>query len=335
MNPPIRSTSSESAIGPALSSILITPDDYATIAKTMQHLCAQTIAGQIELVIIAPRADRIHIPPEVEASFHSIKFVEITPLGSLAVARAAGVAAASAPIVAFNEDHSFPEPGWATALIDAHRRGYSGVAPQMKNGNPASALSLAAMFLHFGGTVDPETGFETIHPAASHNMSYTRAALLEMGDRLSELMLAELFLHEALRARGHRFWVEPAAATRHINMSRLRPAIIHAWNGGRMYGGLRRAFGNWPLVRRIIYAGGSPLIPPLRLGRVLPQLRRTRNGRSLIPRVLPAMVLILTVHAAGEAVGYLFGIGKTRVSYTEFETHRERHVRPEERGLWA
>ena len=331
----MRNTSPEVAINPVLSSILITPDDDAAIAKTMQHLRAQTIAEQIELVIVAPRADRIHIAPEEAASFHSVRIVEITSLGSLAVARAAGVASASAPIVAFNEDHSFPEPGWAAALVDAHRRGYAGVAPQMKNGNPASALSWAAMFLHFGGTVEPDSGFETTHPAASHNMSYTRAALLEMGDGLSELMLAELFLHEALRARGHRFWVEPAAATRHVNLSRLRPAIIHAWTGGRMYGGLRRAFGAWPLVRRIVYAGGSPLIPLLRLRRVLPQLRRTHIGRNLIPRVLPAMAVILTVHAAGEAVGYLFGMGKTRISYSEFETRRERHVRAEERVLWA
>jgi hypothetical protein len=330
----MRSTPSESAAGPALSSILITPDDYVAIAKTIQHLRAQTIAEQIELIVVAPRADRVHIPAEEATSFHSVRFVELE-LGSLAVARAAGVAAAAAPVVAFNEDHSFPEPGWAAALVDAHRRGYAGVAPQMKNGNPASALSWAAMFLHFGGAFEPDNGFETTHPAASHNMSYTRAALLETGDRLSELMLAELFLHEALRGRGHRFWVEPAAATRHINLSRLRPAIIHAWTGGRMYGGLRCAFGAWPLARRIVYAGGSPLVPLLRLRRVLPQLRRTRTGRNLIPRVLPAMVVILTVHAAGEALGYLFGLGKTRNSYSEFDTRRERHVQPAERALWA
>lgn len=335
MNATIRSASSESAIGPALSSILTTPDDYATIAKTMQYLRAQTIAEQMELVIVAPRADRIHIPREDEATFHSVKIAEITEFGSLAVARAAGVAAASAPVVAFNEDHSFPEPGWAAALLAAHRRGYAGVAPQMKNANPASTLSWAALFLHFGGAVEPGDGFETNHPQASHNMSYTRPALLEMGDRLTELMLAELFLHEALRVRGHRFWVEPAAATRHINLSRLRPAIIHAWTGGRLYGGLRREFGAWPLVRRIVYAGGSPLIPLLRLSRVLRLLRRTHTGRNLIPRVLPAMAMILTVHAAGEAVGYLFGVGTTRISYSEFETRRERHVRPEERVLWA
>jgi glycosyl transferase family 2 len=335
MNPTTRGTSLESAVGPALSSILITPTDYGAIAKTMEHLRAQTIAGQIELVIVAPRADRVHVPPEDEASFHSVKIAEISEFGSLAVARVAGVEAASAPVVAFNEDHSFPEPGWAAALLEAHRRGYAGVAPQMKNANPASTLSWAALFLHFGGAVEPGNGFETDYPAASHNMSYTRAVLLEVGDRLTELMLAELFLHEALRARGHRFWVEPTAATRHVNLSRLRPALIHAWTGGRMYGGLRREFGAWSLARRILYAGGSPLIPVLRLKRVLPLLRRTHSGRTLIPRVLPTMAVILTVHAAGEAFGYLFGMGKTRVSYSEFETRRERHVRPEELVLWA
>ena len=335
MNPGDHNSSQQSAVGPALSSILITPTDYGAIAKTMQYLRAQTIAGQIELVIVAPRADRVHVPPEDAASFHSIKIAEIDEFGSLAVARVAGVTAASAPVVAFNEDHSFPEPGWAAALLEGHRRGFSGVAPQMKNANPASTLSWAALFLHFGGTVEPGNGFETDYPAASHNMSYTRAALLEVGDRLTELMLAELFLHEALRKRGHRFWVEPTAATRHVNLSRLRPALIHAWTGGRMYGGLRREFGAWPLARRILYAGGSPLIPLLRLRRVLPLLRRTHSGRDLIPRVLPTMAVILSVHAAGEAFGYLFGLGKTRISYSEFETRRERHVRPEERVLWA
>jgi hypothetical protein len=274
-------------------------------------------------------------PPDTKASFHSVRFAEIGTFGSFAVARAAGVAAASAPYVAFNEDHSFPDPGWAEALLEAHRRGSTGVAPRMENANPASALSWAAMFLHFGGVVEPEGGFETAYPSASHNMSYTRSALLAMGDRLSELMLAELFLHEALRAAGHRLWVEPAAVTRHVNISLLGPAIVHAWLGGRMYGGLRPIFGSWPLHRRILYAGGWPLIPLLRLSRVIPELRRKRVGRALMPRVLPPMLLILAVHAAGEAAGYLFGLGKTRISYSDNETRRDRHVRPEERGLWG
>ena len=325
----------DQAGGPALSAVIFTPDSFAEIATTVRHLRAQTIASRIELIIVAPSADRVHVPPEQAAELHSVKVVEVRASKSIARARVAGVAAASAPLIAFNEDHSFPEPGWAAALIAAHERGYAGVAPQMKNGNPDTALSWAAMFLHFGGTVQPEVGFEADYPAASHNMSYRRDLLLELGDKLFELFLAELFLHEALRQRGHHLWVEPSAATHHVNMSRLMPALRHAWVGGRLYGGLRPGFHAWSTARRIIYAGGSPLIPLLRLRRVLSELRRARAGRARITRVLPLMAMILMVHAAGEAAGYLFGAGDTRDRYSEFETRRDRYVRAAERALWA
>jgi hypothetical protein len=154
----------------------------------------------------------------------------------------------------------------------------------MKNANPATALSWAAMFLHFGGAVEPSGGFEADYPAASHNMSYTRAALSECGDQFADLMTAEMFLHDALRARGHRLWVEPSAVTRHTNISQLGSALVQVWIGGRLYGGLRRGFGGWPLGRRIVYAGGSPLIPLVRLRRVVRLMRRTAARRSAAAR---------------------------------------------------
>jgi hypothetical protein len=102
-----------------------------------------------------------------------------------------------------------------------------------------------------------------------------------------------------------------------------------------MYGALRRAFGAWPLGRRIVYAGGSPLIPLLRLSRVVPLMRRTAAGRSALPRALPAIALLLIVHAIAEAAGYLAGVGGTAEAYADLETHRDRYVRRDERALWA
>lgn len=320
---------------PVLSVVLVAPDGYSEVATTLRYLRAQTIARQLELLIVAPAADDFPVRDEDAAAFGKVTLVEVPEVKILAAARAAGAARASAPFVAFSEDHSFPEPTWAAALVAAHEQGYAGVAPEMKNGNPATAVSWAAMFLHFGGVVEPRHGFETDWPTASHNMSYRRDALLQLGDQLSELLLAELFLHRALRTRGHKFWVEPAAATRHINSSRIGPALRHAWLGGRLYGGLRYGFDAWSLARRIVYAGGSFLIPLLRLRRVLAEMRRTRHGLELLPRVLPAMVAILITHAAGEAAGYLFGVGGTRVTYSALESKRHRFVKPEERALWS
>jgi hypothetical protein len=318
-----------------LSVILVAPDGYGAVATTVRHLRAQTLASKIELVIVAPHVDDFHLPEQHAAELGKITLVELPEIAILAAARAAGVARASAPFIAFGEDHSFPEPGWAASLVAAHERGYAGVAPEIKNCNPATALSWAAMFLHFGGVVAPQNGFETDWPTASHNMSYRREVLLEQGDKLRDLMLAELFLHRALRARGHKLWIEPGAATRHVNASRLGPALRHAWVGGRLYGSLRCELDSWSVPRRIVYAGGSPLIPFLRLQRVLPDLRRSHVGAKRLLRVLPAMVALLIVHAAGEAAGYLFGAGGTRAAYSEFEQKRCRFVRPEERALWA
>ena len=319
---------------PALSVVLVTPDGYPDIETTTRHILAQTIARDLELLIVAPDASRIHVSEAVQAELHSVRIVEVWPLKSLAAAKAAAVSHATAPVIAFAEDHSFPDPGWGAALLEAHSLGYAGVAPQMKNANPGSSLSWAAMFLHFGGAVDPDGPSEPDYPTASHNMSYRRDVLTEVGAPLGRLMLAELFLHEELRRRGHRMRLHPTAATRHANMSRLRFALAHAWVGGRLYGGLRQTFGGWSLARRIVYAGGSPLIPPLRLSRVIRVMRRSVDGQAALRHALPAMVLMLAVHAAGEAAGYLFGVGDCETGYSEFETRRYRHVRAGDKFLW-
>ena len=44
-------------------------------------------------------------------------------------------------VVAFGEEHCFPEPGWAQALIDAHREDYAAVGPAMHNANPDTIVS--------------------------------------------------------------------------------------------------------------------------------------------------------------------------------------------------
>jgi hypothetical protein len=320
---------------PALSVVLITPAGYDEIRTTLSHLSAQDISDRIEMVIVAPDPDRVRLPESVTAAFHNVRVVPASGAPTLSEARAMAVGHATAPIVAFSEDHSFPEPGWARALLSGHAHGYAGVAPEMKNGNPVGMLSRVAMFLHFGGVVRPGEAHETTHPAASHNMSYRRDVLLALGNDLARRLLAEGFLHDALRERGHRFRVEPAAATRHINMSRLRPLLRHAWLGGRLYGGLRQSFAKWSAFRRLVYACGSPLVPFIRLRRTLGEIRRAGQADHVLPWGLPPMFLILVVHAAGEAAGYVLGPGPVASLYSDLEVRRDRFVLPAERALWT
>src|SRR5205823_2114181 len=125
---------------------------------------------------------------------------------------------ASAPVVVFCEDHAFPEPGWAVALIDAHRGPYAAVGPVIVNANPRSLISDADCLIGYGPWLHPSPGGEMSH-LPGHNSSYKRASLLEYGDRLPSMLEAETVLHWDLRARGLRLYLEPRARLAHTNFA--------------------------------------------------------------------------------------------------------------------
>lgn len=320
---------------PTISVVLGVTGTFERIDTTMRHLRAQTIRDRMELLIVAPADVRFRIPPGAAEGLHCCRLIELASWSTLSGAKGEAIHAATAPLVAFAEDHSFPEPGWAEALVAAGERGCAGVGVQMYNANPWGMLSWAAMFIHFGGAVEPEGTGETSYTSASHNTAYDREALLSLGGALPRLMQAEVFLQEALRARGYRMYREPAARTRHVNTTRLRPWLLHHFVGGRLYGGLRAELGGWSLGRRLVYAAGSPIVPPLRTRRVVREIRRTSHGSFLLPRVLPAVVLGLCANALGECAGYVLGVGGTEARYSEMELRKWDAVRPADRRAWA
>ena len=330
-----RAAQADSERDPLLSVVLITPDEFETIRCTVRHLAAQSIANRLELLVVAPSSARVDIPPDAVAALHGCRLVPIDEWSTLSHAKSVAVKVATAPVIAFAEDHSFPEPEWAAALVAAHGRGFSAVGAQMLNANPDSTLSWAAMFLHFGGAVEPASGQEVRYTSASHNTSYSREALLALGDRLPRLMQAELFLQDALRERRQRLYSEPAARTRHVNVTQLRQWLLHGFVGGRLYGALRAELEQWPLHRRLLYVGGSPLIPVLRFRRTLADIRRTSHHRALLPRVLPAVAAGLLANALGEVSGYLFGIGDCERRYSGFEVRRWDLVGERDRAAWS
>ena len=117
------------AAGPSLSVVLACIDEGPAIRTTVAHLARQTAAREIELVLSAPPARGSAPEPEIAAAFAGVRTVEIGAVNSIARANAAGIRAATAPVVALSEDHCFPEPGWAAALIDAHSGPWSVVGP--------------------------------------------------------------------------------------------------------------------------------------------------------------------------------------------------------------
>lgn len=314
--------------GPALSVILPTCDDFSTIRLTVRALSRQTIHDRIELVIVAP-ADGVDVPEAEVSSFASVKLVNGGPLRTSNIARSAGIRAASAPFVVLAEDHSFPDLGWAEALLNAHSTEYAVVGPVIGNANPNGVVSWANLLLEYGPWLEgAEKGEMSDLPG--HNSSYNRDLLLSYGDKLEEMIEVEALIQRDIISRGHRMLLEPLAKTRHLNFSRMGSSLVLRFNAGRSFAGHRTI--GWSTPKRIAYILGSPLIPLVRLARILGMLRKSERYSWLIPRVIPMLCVAVITDGAGELVGYLAGPGDSPHYLGLIEFNRERFMNASDRA---
>jgi GT2 family glycosyltransferase len=115
---------------PEMSVVLITPDRYDTVRKTISYLREQTVKHRLEIVIVAPSADRLNLEEPELKEFFTFSVVEVGEVTSIGAANCAGVQRANAPIVALGEDHAYPDPDWAEILIEAHQESWAAVGPK-------------------------------------------------------------------------------------------------------------------------------------------------------------------------------------------------------------
>lgn len=308
---------------PELSVVLITPDSFETIRRTVGCLVRQTARERIELVIVAPASVRMEVDSELVAPLAGVKVVCMASLSPTGPARAAGIRSASAPVVAFGEEHCFPSPTWAAALLDAHRGDYAAVGPAMHNANPDTIVSWADLVIGYGPWVAPVAKREADF-LPGHNSSYKRAVLLEYGDRLDTLMEAETVLMWDLRAKGHRLLLDPAAETEHMNFGYWSSWLPVMLLNGRAFADTRAA--DWSLPRRLAYAAASPAIPLVRLGRSLGYARRLGRGGGFLARLIPTICVGLVADGIGQMAGYALGAGNAHAKVAEYEWHRMNHT---------
>lgn len=317
---------------PAASAIIISPDGFSTVRRLVSRLRAQALASDLELVFVFPRSAPGALPVEELSGFAATRLVLVASMDSTARARAAGVRAASAPIVLMTEDHSLPEPGWLDALLAAHRSGCAAAGPAVANGNPDSLLSWANLAIEYN---------EWLHPAAAgpvehlpgHNSSYNRDILLAYGEALGDWLEAESVLHWDLRARGHALLLEARAVTSHHNFSLWRDSLSLRFDAGRQFAGMCRL--RWSLARRVLYLGGAPLIPLVRAARICRQLLKPGRPARLLPALLPLCLFLLTVETAGAFLGYLAGPGASSLRIARVDFHRDRHMNLKDRERWT
>jgi hypothetical protein len=283
---------------PRLSVVLAT-DAYQTIRPVLAALRRQSCAREIEPVIVLLGSAARDVRPEDLSAFPHAQVVR--SVDDLSEARAVGVRAASAPFVFIGETHSYPQPGWAAALLTAFEGPWAAVVPAIGNANPTGAASWASYLFDYG-MWGPNRHSGEISDPLIYNTAYRREVLLSVGNRLS----AALDPHEetvwpSLWTQGHRAAFASDARIMHLNVGRLSTMIHEKFCVGVVLGTCRSE--RWSPFRRLLYFLASPLIPIVLFARVL---RGAHHWPSdTLPAGAVAGVLISAIaKTAGEIAGY-------------------------------
>ena len=118
----------------------------------------------------------------------------------------------------------------------------------------------------------------------------------------------ESWLHPRLLERGFELWCDPEIVLEHAKDFGFVEFVSQRYHYSRSYAGMR----NEELGRkRVLYALGSPLLVPLAYMRIARNVRARPSYRPAFRRATPLILLYTVVWAAGEAIGYLFGGGRS------------------------
>lgn len=313
--------------GPRLSVVTVGLRGEQSLGPTLRALAAQTIADRIEIVAVVP-AGRGVPSPEGFAAVRTVSLPELTTAGG---AIAAGVHRATAPIVAYVEEHSWPRPEWAERLLAAHGVGVEAVSWALENANPGSATSWVRLLTDFGPAVHPSPS-RSVWPPPWHHTSYRRELLTSYGPELGDMLEAEWRLHNDLAKAGYRFGHSGKARSRHWNISRYGTNLASELRSARSFGASRVADGRWGLWRRLAYAAAAPLIWTVRLRRSLTDVRRVGPPRMAL--VAPLIGVGLAVAGVGEAWGYASGSGSSRRRTMRVELDRRASLKRSDRERW-
>jgi len=312
---------------PQLSAVTVGVNGAASLGPVLHALAAQTIADRIEVVAVVP-ADA---PAPSDAGFAAMRIVRLPELITTGEAIAAGVHAATAPVVAYSEEHSWPREDWAERLLAVHDGRAGAVSWSLENANPDSIASWVHLLSDFGPAVHPSPS-RSLSALPWHHTSYRRELLTAYGAGLGAMLEAEWRVHADLAKAGHPLLHAGDARSRHWNVSSYVNHMRDECRGARSFGASRVDHGNWGAGRRLAYTAAAPLLFLLRFARVLPHLRRVAPPRTGL--VVAQIATALAAAAVAEAWGYAGGKGSSRRTRMTIELDRRRSLTRADRERW-
>jgi hypothetical protein len=283
------------------------PQSLSVVVVTVEsgdrlRVCLDSLVDQADASEVIVPWDGSHGPSAaLQRDYPSVEFVPVGP-GKLTFAqlRAQGIARAAGDVIAITEDHFTPASDWAQQILEAHRAPYPAIGGAVDKDTPDGVLSWAFYLADYLRYLDPAEG-PSPH-LTDGNVSYKREALRKI-QSLWATEFHENVVHAALTAGGQPLWLSPRIVVRQKRAMTLRAAVRDRYAFGRLFGSTRVE--GMPASARLKLTVICLLLPAVLLMRIASHVVRTRRYTGAFLRALPALLLISTVWAWGELVGYL------------------------------
>jgi hypothetical protein len=309
---------------PELSVIVVVGPRRLRAAWSLEAVLEQGVGDRLEVVLVDLAGDGAQ--PIAGADDPRVRHLIAPPSTVFSDARALGVEAAGAPLVAFVEEHARPRPGWAAALLAAagEAEEWAGMGPAIASGNPGVGFADASYLMGYA-LFRPEVAVRgETRVVPGQNSCYRREALRSLTPDLATWLSSDNVLIEGLARRGHRLTMVPEAVVEHRNEARVAVALSAYWAYHRIYGDRRSRLLEWSLARRLAYVVLTPLVPLYFLLLALGRTRRHPYQRRVLWHHLPAILLVQSAAALAQAIGIALGPGTAPRRFTRIELDADR-----------
>lgn len=241
--------------------------------------------------------------------YPAVNFIEFAPQTSLPALLGAAIARAKGEIIAITDSSCVVADDWISSTLRAHQAEKSpviGGAVEIR-GQQMKSVDWAAYFCEYAQFMPPlKRG--AVDVLAGNNISFKRP-ILQKGKEYVEPEFWKTYWCEELKAEGVELFSEPAMLIYYAKTFRAAPFLVRRFHHGRCFAGMRAA--KFTIIKRIIYFGGSFLLPFIFLYRVISTaVGKKRRLKELIFS-FPAIVLAIVFWSLGETFGSLAGTGKS------------------------
>jgi hypothetical protein len=280
--------------------VVVAVDGGPALARCLAALAGQRDPPPFEILL--PGVPVPEGPPARAGPGPAVRAFPAAGRRTPAALRALGVGQARGAVVALTEDHCVPAPDWCARVVSAHRAPPAAIGGVVEKVSGAS-LGWAIYFCDYGRYMPPAAA-GPVAGLTDINVAYKRAALAAIEPVWRE-EFHEPVVHQALRARGERLWLDPTMLVRQHREPRWAAALRERAGSGRLYAATRpEARSRAGRARAALFAAVQP---PLVVARVVRDVLRRGRRRGELVRALPALVAVTAAWAAGELVGYAAG----------------------------